>query len=518
MMRLRLNARVRPGSHLRRLVAAAIAGLVGIGCEGTRTPPAPPARPFAGIQLVVGVVGDPALLPSVKAQQGEWMARTGAELVIRNEPVDPRSAQSVDVLVFPGDRMGDLVDAKALAVLTDAEVLPVEPTVEAGTPAPELPPDSSNFKDVVLAYRDQVARYGPDRMGLPIGGSALVVAYRRKAFDDPANREAARAAGLALEPPTTWEQFDALARFFHGRDWDGDGEPEFGVAIAWGADPEGVGDSIFLARVAALALHPDQFSFLLDSETTEPRVGSPPFVEALRAMVALKGSGPPGAGKFDADAARKAFRSGQAALLIDRAERVGTWSTEGSPVGVAPLPGSNRLFDFSANAWGESPTPNRPSYLPFGGGWLVGVVASSPRRQAALDFAKYLAGPDSTNRLRAERGFPMLGVRGSQLAQGLTNSRSAPGVEARGWSDAVSQTLNARRVMPGLRVPGAAGYLADLARARLAAVDGEPPDRALAGLANAWSSRTRALGAGRQTWHHRRSLNGLVTAPEPPPR
>ena len=60
-------------------------------------------------------------------------------------------------------------------------------------------------------------------MGLPIGGSALVVAFHRAAFDSPANQEAAKAAGLTLEPPRTWEQFDALARFFHGRDWDGDG-------------------------------------------------------------------------------------------------------------------------------------------------------------------------------------------------------------------------------------------------------------------------------------------------------
>jgi len=516
MMRHR-NAWARLDRWMAR-AAVTVATLAATGCEGGKTPPAVPSRPFAGTKLVVGVVGDPALLPSVKAQQGEWMARTGAELVVRPEPVAPKATRDVDVLVFPGDRMGELVDLGALSVLADADLDPPEPAAEGGAPAPEPPPDALKSKDVVIAYRDQVARYGPDRMGLPIGGSALVVAYRRKAFDDPANREAARVAGLALEPPKTWEQFDALARFFHGRDWDGDGSPESGVALAWGADPEGVGDSAFLARVAALALHPDQFSFLLDSETTEPRVAAPPFVEALGAMVALKDFGPPGAGKFDADAARKAFRSGEAALLIDRAERAGTWGTEGSPVGVAPLPGSNRLFDFFSNKWGDLKEPNRPTYLPSGGGWLVGVVAPSPRREAAIDFARYLAGPDSTNRLRAERGFPMLAVRASQLALGLSNPRSAPGVEPRAWADAVSRSLNAPRVVPGLRIPGAAGYLADLSRARVAAVVGEPADRALAGLARAWADRTKALGPARQTWHHRRSLNGLVTAPQPPSR
>ena len=471
-----------------------------------------------GMKLVVGVVGDPAILPSVKTQQGEWMARTGAGLSIREGPVDPRSLADVDVLVFPGDRMGDLVEARALAALPDSDILPPEPTAEGGEPAPEPPPDTLKYKDIAPAYRDLVTRYGPDRMALPIGGSALVVAFHRKAFEDPATRDAAKAAGLALEPPRTWEQFDALAKFLHGRDWDGDGQPEAGVAMAWGADSEGVGDSTFLARVASLALHPDQFSFLLNSETTEPRVASPPFVEGLGAIVVLKGFGPPDAAKFDADAARKAFRSGEAALLIDRAERAGTWGVEGSPVGVAPLPGSDRLFDFSAEAWTNPKPASRPSYLPSGGGWLVGVVASSPKRGAALDFAKYLAGPDSTNRLRAERGFPMLPVRASQMALGLANPRSAPGVEARGWADAVTKTLNAPRVFPGLRVPDATGYLADLAQARVAAIEGEPAQKALEQLAMAWAERTRNLGQARQTWHHRRSLNGLVTPPEPPPR
>ena len=512
MMRLATEAAGRSGVVARLAGLLLAAGVV--GCDGTK-PPTPAARPFEGIKLVVAVVGDPALLGSVATQRGEWRAQTGADLVLRDGPVDPKALKGVDVVVFPGDRMGDLVDAGALAVLPDSAVLPAEPSAEGdGEPVP----DALAYKDIAPAFRDQVAKYGPDRMGLPIGGSALVVAYRRSAFDDPATREAARAAGLTLEPPKTWDQFDALARFFHGRDWDGDGRPGAGVAQAWGPDAEGVGDSIFLARSAGLALHRDQYSFLLDSETTGPRVASPPFVEALKALVALKDSGPPGAEKFDAAAARQAFRSGQAALLIDRAERAATWSVEGTAVGVAPLPGSKRVYDPSRNAWEDAPTPNRPSYLPSGGGWLVGVAASSPNRAAAEGLVKYLAGPDSTNRLRAERGFPMLAVRTTQLAQGLTNPRSAPGVEPRPWADAVGRTLGAEKVAPGLRIPGASDYLADLAKARVAAVDGEPPEAALAGLAKAWGERTKALGLDRQTWHHRRSLNGPTTAAKPPGR
>ena len=498
-------------------VPALLVALLAPGCG--EAPPKPPERPFAGARLVVGVVGEPALLPSIRAQRGEWAARTGADLAVLDEPVDPKAPakSNADVLVFPGDRIGDLVDVRGLATLPDSAILPPEPTAEGGEPAPAPPPpDDFKLQEVVQGYRDQVMRYGPDRMALPVGGSALVVAFHRSAFDRPANKEAARAAGLTLEPPKTWEQFDALARFFHGRDWDGDGTPESGVALAWAADPEGVGDATVLARAAALGLHPDQFSFLLDSETTAPRVTAPPFVEALKTLVDLKAAAPPGAEKFDADAARQAFRSGEVALLIDRAERAETWGTPGEAIGTAPLPGSTRVYDFPRKAWEARKLPNRPSYLPRGGGWLVGVAASTKQKTAAEDFARYLAGPESTNRLRAEKTFPMLGVRVSQLSQGMANPLAAPGVETRPWADAVSRTLQADRVFPGPRFPGAVDYLADLTKARVAAANGQPAEAALEELSKAWADRTKALGESRQAWHHRRSLTGLTTSAEPP--
>ena len=121
--------------------------------------------------------------------------------------------------------------------------------------------------DFVPAFREQVSRYGEDRFALPCGASALVLAYRRDAFENEANRAAARAAGLELKPPRTWSELDALARFFDGRDWNGDGKPDHGIVLAMGPDSEeGMGDTAFLARAASLGQHRDQYSFLFDSD------------------------------------------------------------------------------------------------------------------------------------------------------------------------------------------------------------------------------------------------------------
>ncbi len=486
------------------------------GCGDPARPTEPPPRPtFAGTSLVVAVLGDPAIVPGLRAGQGEWEASSRGSLGFREASDDPGGA---DVLVFPGDRLGDLVDRGALLALADEALVPPPPPPGGGDEAVPAPvPDAFAFKEIAPAFRDGVTKYGDDRMGLPLGGSALVLAFRRAAFDREANRAAAASAGIALDVPRTWADLDALARFFHGRDWDGDGKADAGIALAWASDPEGVGDATFLARAASLGQHPDQYSFLFDSDRMRPRVASPPFVEALGALVGLAKLAPPGALAFDAEAARAAFRSGRVALLIDRAERASTWS-EGEPVGVAPLPGSDRVWNPARKAWEAPRGLNLPAYLPRGGGWLVGVAAATAHREAATDLARYLAGPEMTNRLRSDRAFPMLAARTPQLGQGPGDPRSAPGVEPRGWTDAVARTIAGGRAVVGLRVPGADGYLADLAKGRAEAAGGRPAEDALKAVAAAWDARTDALGRDRQTWHYRRSLNRLATEPRPPPR
>jgi multiple sugar transport system substrate-binding protein len=487
---------------------------------------------FQGVELEVAAVGDPAILEAVRVQSGEWTAETGARLTIRSAPVAPGEAAGVEILVFPGDRLGDLVDAGALAFLPETAVrgAPRLPLGEPDDPDqdgddPDAPPrrDPLDFADIAQPYREQVSKYGDDRIGLPLGGSALVLAYRRDAFTSEANRAAAEAAKVALKPPETWEELDALARFFGGRDWDGDGQPDHGIALALGPDPDGVGDATLLARAAALGQPPDQYALLFDADAMEPRVASPPFVEALAALVALADAGPPEMATFDADAARAAFRDGRVALLIDRAERAGRWTDPKAPrsVGVAPLPGSPRVYDPLGQQWITPTRPNRIGYLPIGGGWLIGLGARAEgrAREAALALARVLASPETAQAIVSDPAFPMTPVRTSHLTLGLPEPRAALGVDPRGWGQAVQETFGAPRVVIDLRIPEADGYLADLDAARADAARGvKEPQAALDEVASAWRARTERLGRDRQLWHYRRSLNRLPTTTEPPPR
>lgn len=505
----------------------ALAGLLAtfLGCsepapEGPKPPPT-----YPGVKLTVGAVGDPAILVGVAAQRGEWAASRQGEVEIASDAARaPETAGDLDVLVFSGQQFGALLDRGLLDEIPNDVVLPPPPVDEAsGEPRPKAvdpdePAEGFRYMDIAPAFREQVSKSGSQRFALPIGGSTLVLAYRRDAFTSEANLKAAKEQGLPLEPPATWTQLDALARFFHGRDWDGDGDPDSGLAVALGRDPEGVADATFIARAASLGQHRDHFSFLFDADDLKPRLESPPFVEALQAVSAWKAVGPPGAEGFDIAAARAAFRDGKVALLIDRAEKAAEWNSP-KAVNVAPLPGSARVYEPMRKIWDEG-SINRPTYLPFGGGWLVGVRKGldPAKRDAARDFVLYLAEAEVANRLLAERTFPMLSVRASQMGRGLPDPSAAPNVDVRGWASAVSRSLMAERVLPGLRIPDADGYLADLSDGRVAAVAGKPPEDALKGVAAAWTKRSEGLGVARQLWHYRRSLNTMATSPEPPAR
>lgn len=524
-------ARLRFGSGLLRgvgLVGVVGAALLGSGCgSGSGPAPAESAPSFPGVEVVVGAVGDAAILAGVGTQRGEWEATRGGSVTVRPEPMAPDAISGTDVLIFPGHKLGELIDAGVLARIPE-ELTAAAPPAEfadrlPGGPAEgedqAAPTDTLRFADVLPVYREQATRYGPERYALPLGGSGLVLVMNRTAFRHEQAAADAAAAGLKLDPPPTWERLDELAKFFHGRDWDGDGQPEQGIALALGPDADGLANATFLARAAALGQHRDQYSFLFDADNLEPRIDGPPFVEALRALAALREFGPPGMEGFDAENARAAFRAGDVAMLIDRAERASSWGGSFA-VDVAQLPGSEKVYEPARKAYEPATPINRPSYLPEGGGWLVGVVAAGQgqRQAAALDLAVYLASPDVSNRIRADRSFPLLPTRQEQLGQGLIDPRSAAGVDSRRWGEAVASTLTAPRVVLDPRLPGADAYLADLASARAAVLRGEPAEAALRAAAAEWAERSRALGRDRQLWHYRRGLNSLATSPAPPPR
>ena len=161
------------------------------GCEQTSDAPQILAPSFPGINLRIGAMDDVPILAGVRPQLGEWEASRRGNLLIHDEPVTLQSVTEVDIVLFPAQRLGDLVDKGALAKIPNAAVVPPKPAeIEPGDKGrrdqdqagPALD-DVFRYMDIAPAFREQVSRYGPDRLALPCGGSALVLVYRRDAFE-----------------------------------------------------------------------------------------------------------------------------------------------------------------------------------------------------------------------------------------------------------------------------------------------------------------------------------------------
>ena len=69
-------------------------------------------------------LGDPAILAGLSAERGEWMASRGGEITIQEQPLPgPDQLSEVDLLIFPGQELGSLVDADALETIPNSVVL-----------------------------------------------------------------------------------------------------------------------------------------------------------------------------------------------------------------------------------------------------------------------------------------------------------------------------------------------------------------------------------------------------------
>ena len=188
-----------------------LASLCGLpGCSGEdRSLPSGPVKPsFPGVRLAVGALGDSAILTGLSAQRGEWSASRGGEIAIKDEPIRSLDNLSdVDLLIFPGQELGNLVDADVLEIIPNQVVLPARPQEDESAQAgrtestEESPGEAFQYTDIAPAFREQVTKYGTDRMALPLGGSALVLVYRRDAFSrQPTSTPHAR-PGSRWSPP-----------------------------------------------------------------------------------------------------------------------------------------------------------------------------------------------------------------------------------------------------------------------------------------------------------------------------
>lgn len=459
-------------------------------------------QPYEGVTLTVITQSPPYIAKPVQMFAPEWEEMTGAEVDLITVPFGELYQQIMssftlgagryDVVIFASAWMGDFAGNEYILDLTE--------NVEAD--------EDLAFDEIVPTYQDTV-RWGGRIFGIPLDGDVHTMYYRRDALENEEYAEEFEAEyGYPLGVPRTWEQYRDVAEYFHGWDWDDDGQEEYGAIEAM--QRGGQAFWFYLSRAAASACPADVTGCLFfDPETMEPQIDNPGFVRALEQWIEIVDLGPPGMINFDSGDVRSQFAAGQAALAVDWGDTgiiadTSDESTIRGELGTAILPGSLEAYDFQAEEWRTFDEPNHAPFLAFGG-WVGGVAASSEHADAAYDFLSFVGSPGNSYEAvtTPETGFnPYRPRHFSDTSRWLDMGFEESDLEL--YLDAIETSLSHPNAQLDLKLPGQARYM-DAAEVELArALAGEvSAERALENIAGDWNDITDDLGRDQQRTFYR---------------
>lgn len=439
-------------------------------------------RTLKVITHAVPVLGEPTILHA-----RQFADLTGAKVDVVNVPfgdlyqrimIPMQTHQNAyDVMFYPSLWIGDLHNFLE--------------------PAPKKYLDTNGMKDVTTNYRD-VATWGQQIVQYPVDGDRNYLKYRADIFSDPAMQaKYKKETGKDLQVPSTWEEYNAVAKFFSGWDWAGDGKPHYGSAEVTKRDD--LMFSAFIDRAAAYAKNPNvKGGFFFDLKTMKPQINNPGWVKGLEMFIDAQKAFPPGGTNFGLGDEIFSFGGGQTLMSYSWDDAFIQSMEKDNPirgkVRPAPLPGSHEVWNRLTKKWDHFDKPNAPPYITWG--WTSAVTKSSKSKDMAFDFLCFFSNEANTNLdLRIGR-FGINPYRNSHFDASFWQDKL-------GWSKDVSEkyvtTLgdmdkSTNRVFD-LRVPGVNQFMTTLANGVAEAMAGQKtPQQALDDAAKKWTELVNKIG------------------------
>lgn len=201
-------------------------------------------------------------------------------------------------------------------------------------------------------------------VGMPAWTNSEILYYRTDLFEDPAQQSEFKAEyGYDLAPPTTWEQYSDVAKFFT-QDTDGDGQVD-----VYGTDVKGAVETEWLATLSQTG---EKDMVVGDDGTVT--LGDADSLAALDFYTSLLPYAPSGAAQLDWAGSQNLFNQGQLAMMrfwahaykqipadSSVAGKVGVTTMVGGPGGVAGVPGA----------------------------WYLSVPSGTSKQEKAMEFVQY---------------------------------------------------------------------------------------------------------------------------------
>jgi multiple sugar transport system substrate-binding protein len=321
--------------------------------------------------------------PFESAVQKIWQAycrQTGCDFQLEAVPLELHDLHQA-ILVREGLKNGAwdlahlntdwMAEARATGALAD-----LSPFIQNNPPG--------NYPDGWTASLLGMQTFGEEVLALPFHDGPECLIYRKDLFNDPARQAAFRQHyGADLVPPTTWEDFQRVARFFTRP-----AQNLYGAVFA--AYPDGHNAVFdFCLQLWSRGGELTDAAGNVDIDTPAARQGLAYYRQMLRDTAAVH----PGSATFDSVKAGRAFACGEVAMMVNwfgfasYCEVAADCRVKGQ-VEVAPIPQGPGGQAVSLNVY-----------------WMYGIGAGSAHQELVYDFLRFAVSRQNDKLLTLEGGI-----------------------------------------------------------------------------------------------------------------
>jgi multiple sugar transport system substrate-binding protein len=461
---------------------------------------------YDGVTVNILTRPGPVIAGRIVERGAEFTEMTGATISVDEVPFAElfqkvltdwaTGTNSIDVAVFATGWAVELADADLLEDLT--------PYVAAD--------DKIDIDDIAPFFREYNQKIGGQVKLITLDGDFQMAYYRSDLYDEN-----------GLTPPRTWDEYLANAAVLNGKDFNGDGEADFGSCMFKKRNAQSYFAVMSFAAPYVQSKGTGEGMFF-DPATMKPKVNNEAWAEAFRIYKATGEFGPPDEINHDVGDTRALLIAGRCAQMIDWGD-VGPLSLDpGSEaiknkMAAVIMPGTTRVLDTATGKLVDCTPEICPhavdgiNYAPFAafGGWSGAVNKSSDAKvkQAAYDFLSYMNQAAQSNFDVTQGWTGYNPYRNSQLdnlepwiAAGFTEEAAA------NYLGAIKDSLNNPNMASDIKIPGSAQYAGVVLDRELARfIAGEiTAEEAVANVEAGWEEITDEFGRESQASIYQLSL------------
>jgi len=367
------------------------------------------------------------------------------------------------------------------------------------------------WDDVAPFFRD-FNSYGGKVYSIPLDGDMHMVYYRIDSL-----------AEAGLEPPKTWDDYLAVAKALHGKDLNGDGEPDYGSCISKAPAQQSYWWIWSIAAPYIQSQGSSQGPFFNTKDMT-PLVNNDAFKRALEVYKETGLYGPPDETNQGVGDSRGLFLAGRCALTMDWGD-IGPLAIDAAnskvvdKTGAIQNPGSTEVLDWETGKLVPCDATTCPhavdgvNHAPFAsfGGWAGAVNAAVDQKQkdAAYAFFSYMAQPAQSNAdvVVGKTGYNPFRISQFENKQAWIDAGFSQAA-ADQYLSGIEQSLNSPNMAADLRIPKNHEYIqVELDRILSEYIAGDlTTDEAAQQLYDSWEAITEEAGRDAQLTFYKGTL------------